>query len=134
PRAVPARAAPPPWCTTGPARRPSRCCSSFVLRAPATAVISPLSLHDALPILMSPFGPRARGGKGGGGSGGGTERAKGREGWDRGDRKSTRLNSSHDQISYAVVGLEKTRERSPMGSGVGRPLGYAGAHFAVAAA
>src|SRR2546421_6766980 len=27
--------------------------------------------------------------------------------WQRGDRKSTRLNSSHDQISYAVFCLKK---------------------------
>src|SRR5206468_7436646 len=29
--------------------------------------------------------------------------------WDEGDRKSTRLNSSHDQISYAVFCLKKKR-------------------------
>src|SRR2546428_7193294 len=29
--------------------------------------------------------------------------------WLRGDRKSTRLNSSHDQISYAVFCLKKNR-------------------------
>src|SRR5688572_31049856 len=28
------------------------------------------------------------------------------------DRKSTRLNSSHSQISYAVFGLKKKRDRS----------------------
>src|SRR2546427_4904355 len=30
---------------------------------------------------------------------------------DRGDRKSTRLNSSHSQISYAVFCLKKKKER-----------------------
>src|SRR2546428_3314966 len=30
------------------------------------------------------------------------------------DRKSTRLNSSHDQISYAVFCLKKKRRRSPI--------------------
>src|SRR2546428_3279370 len=30
-----------------------------------------------------------------------------------GDRKSTRLNSSHDQISYAVFCLKKKKDRSP---------------------
>src|SRR2546421_10110843 len=30
---------------------------------------------------------------------------------DRGDRKSTRLNSSHDQISYAVFCLKKKKRR-----------------------
>src|SRR2546428_9813792 len=29
--------------------------------------------------------------------------------WPRGDRKSTRLNSSHDQISYAVFCLKKKK-------------------------
>src|SRR2546421_8668851 len=29
--------------------------------------------------------------------------------WDMGDRKSTRLNSSHDQISYAVFCLKKKK-------------------------
>src|SRR2546430_10426280 len=32
---------------------------------------------------------------------------------DPGDRKSTRLNSSHSQISYAVFCLKKKKERSP---------------------
>src|SRR2546428_9882782 len=36
---------------------------------------------------------------------------------DREDRKSTRLNSSHDQISYAVFCLQKKRHRSPARSG-----------------
>src|SRR5688572_31789244 len=31
----------------------------------------------------------------------------------RGDRKSTRLNSSHSQISYAVFCLKKKKKRSP---------------------
>src|SRR2546430_12052817 len=31
----------------------------------------------------------------------------------RGDRKSTRLNSSHSQISYAVFCLKKTRHNGP---------------------
>src|SRR2546421_6429045 len=33
-----------------------------------------------------------------------------------GDRKSTRLNSSHDQISYAVFCLKKKKTRSPASS------------------
>src|SRR2546421_2656728 len=32
------------------------------------------------------------------------------------DRKSTRLNSSHDQISYAVFCLKKKKERSALAS------------------
>src|SRR5438270_2428348 len=47
----------------------------------------------------------ASGGRGGGGRGpgGSTARLRG------GDRKSTRLNSSHSQISYAVFCLKKKR-------------------------
>src|SRR2546430_12803682 len=32
-------------------------------------------------------------------------------GWAKGDRKSTRLNSSHSQISYAVFCLKKKKQR-----------------------
>src|SRR3712207_7761053 len=39
---------------------------------------------------------------------GGGEKAKGRH-EERGDRKSTRLNSSHANISYAVFCLKKTK-------------------------
>src|SRR2546428_8492935 len=35
----------------------------------------------------------------------------------RTDRKSTRLNSSHDQISYAVFCFEKKEERREVGAG-----------------
>src|SRR2546430_10480148 len=35
------------------------------------------------------------------------EQASGRDGSGKGDRKSTRLNSSHSQISYAVFCLKK---------------------------
>src|SRR5712664_4648150 len=68
---------------------------SFFFNDTATTEIYTLSLHDALPISRarsrpSPFSvichrysPRRR------------------------DRKSTRLNSSHDQISYAVFCLKK---------------------------
>src|SRR5206468_5029320 len=45
------------------------------------------------------------------------------------DRKSTRLNSSHDQISYAVFCLKKKRKvRRPPG-GSGRPFTGAGRHL-----
>src|SRR3982751_6992117 len=42
----------------------------------------------------------------------------------RGDRKSTRLNSSHDQISYAVFCLKKkqTTKECPAGGGAVRAL------------
>src|SRR3982751_1134326 len=72
----------------------------FFFNDTATTEIYPLSLHDALPISRT--GPvRA------------TERgpiAGMRPGSSR-DRKSTRLNSSHDQISYAVFCLKKQNNR-----------------------
>src|SRR5260221_4797033 len=39
-----------------------------------------------------------------------------------GDRKSTRLNSSHTVISYAVFCLKKHQTHKPSGSGNGRRL------------
>src|SRR5207248_8019451 len=101
--------------------------------APAAAQISTLSLHDALPIsdAESFVGDRAdfldpqRGG--GALHGVGTDRQRDvdavvhdqeRAGVDRdgadapaeeGDRKSTRLNSSHRTISYAVFCLKKKK-------------------------
>src|SRR5690606_39277490 len=108
--------------------------SAIVVRAPpslfwdptAPAAIYPLSLHDALPICR----PLARG------VGGGAEFARAAEvaaadaadEFERGrrdgamlvglrarhgggllDRKSTRLNSSHVKISYAVFCLKKKK-------------------------
>src|SRR2546427_12251513 len=87
----------------------------FFFKDPATTEIYTLSLHDALPILgqraraaprpergvrAAPAEPRGAAGRdprGGAGRGGG------------GDRKSTRLNSSHSQISYAVFCLKKKK-------------------------
>src|SRR2546428_1397995 len=37
------------------------------------------------------------------------------------DRKSTRLNSSHDQISYAVFCLKKKKSPHPLWSSLGSP-------------
>src|SRR5438876_4833820 len=65
----------------------------------ATTEIYTLSLHDALPISPPPA-PRAR-----------REEPRLRRGRRRrGDRKSTRLNSSHPSISYAVFCLKKKSE------------------------
>src|SRR5689334_23855707 len=96
--------------------------------APPTAT-HPLSLHDALPIsigfhatsvalhavvvallfaLLRRACADARARSGG--------RAHSREE----DRKSTRLNSSHSQISYAVCCLKKKRERREGGPRRGR--------------
>src|SRR5688572_31710341 len=74
----------------------------FLYNDPATSVIYTLSLHDALPICgrtiqrrhptasnirRTPFACSSTA-----------------------DRKSTRLNSSHSQISYAVFSLKKKKQ------------------------
>src|SRR3989440_4434852 len=67
---------------------------SFFFNDTATTEIYTLSLHDALPISLHdalPISSRRR--------------------HTRSDRKSTRLNSSHDQISYAVFCLKKKKRR-----------------------
>src|SRR5206468_11341240 len=83
----------------------------------ATTEIYTLSLHDTLPIShvdephecgVHPAPEIARDGTYRGADGGGHEHRHGRH---RGrDRKSTRLNSSHDQISYAVFCLKKKKK------------------------
>src|SRR3712207_9493006 len=76
----------------------------FFFNDTATTEIYTLSLHDALPISRSacpyhpPWPPCSSG-----------TRASSR------DRKSTRLNSSHANISYAVFCLKKkTNKRQPL--------------------
>src|SRR2546430_6812357 len=95
----------------------------FFFNDTATTEIYTLSLHDALPICLGgrrgwqgrrALGQhlqRGRGGRARGAAPGaeilGADRL-GREG--RVDRKSTRLNSSHSQNSYAVFCLEKKKK------------------------
>src|SRR5438034_4849017 len=71
--------------------------SSFFLTPTALPGISPLSLHDALPISPVPSHQHTLPGQrvlvGGNGR----------------DRESTRLNSSHTVISYAVFCLKKKK-------------------------
>src|SRR5438034_5693237 len=88
----------------------------FFFRDPATTEIYTLSLHDALPIYL-PGRPAAGGGAAGGGGRHGSRRqphwqrrvgrGRGLSAVGRADRKSTRLNSSHTVISYAVFCLKK---------------------------
>src|SRR5256886_4735296 len=78
-----------------------RACSFFFFNDTATTEIYTLSLHDALPISLK-VGARVRHGRWGEGLVVGVERSGG-------DRKSTRLNSSHSQISYAVFCLKKKK-------------------------
>src|SRR5258705_6088595 len=79
----------------------------FFFNDTATTEIYTLSLHDALPIS----GTRARGLAPGGPPAPGV-RARGTRAGP--DRKSTRLNSSHLGISYAVFCLKKKKKIHPI--------------------
>src|SRR5699024_12071674 len=81
-----------------------------IIYAPTTYIYT-LSLHDALPIcgarVRHPCAPARRRGVAAGLPG---RRAR------RRDRKSTRLNSSHVSISYAVFCLKKKKKtKKPIG-------------------
>src|SRR2546430_9139996 len=85
----------------------------FFFNDPATTEIYPLSLHDALPICRPRQGVQRRRGQGDarptesvvpeGPAAGAVHQVPQ-------DRKSTRLNSSHSQISYAVFCLKKKKK------------------------
>src|SRR2546430_11648527 len=88
----------------------------FFFNDTATTEIYTLSLHDALPISVShSIRPRAAGSafsfctQGGGCQAGAARHNSLTTSWKR-DRKSTRLNSSHSQISYAVFCLKKKKK------------------------
>src|SRR2546422_10835929 len=81
----------------------SVCFSFFFFNDTATTEIYTLSLHDALPILQDPGGVAREGPH--------TARAELEAGHRREDRKSTRLNSSHGYISYAVFCLKKKKKK-----------------------
>src|SRR2546428_5170137 len=76
----------------------------FFFNDTATTEIYTLSLHDALPILLT-TNPSAIGWSA-------VTATRSRTGALNEDRKSTRLNSSHDQISYAVFCLKKKKPTS----------------------
>src|SRR2546430_5966564 len=84
-------------------RRPSRRSRYrfFFFNDTATTEIYTLSLHDALPICTAPDAARIAGTPITSWSDSGRKK--------RTDRKSTRLNSSHSQISYAVFCLKKKK-------------------------
>src|SRR2546427_9336399 len=100
--------------------------TTFFFNDTATTEIYTLSLHDALPIWAGHCGRNAHAartcaGDAGGRTGIGTVQAaqgllgQGRTGVQqcrRQDRKSTRLNSSHSQISYAVFCLKKKKNNT----------------------
>src|ERR1039457_7547495 len=81
----------------------SGCCVFFFFNDTATTEIYTLSLHDALPICE--HDPRAACRR---------PHADSR-GSAHGDRKSTRLNSSHLVISYAVFCLKNKRQGQAKG-------------------
>src|SRR5688572_32222532 len=95
----------------------------FVFSDTATPQISTLSLHDALPISATakkrPEGlaPRERRGANPVHRGRDEPRPHGPSpvSVGIGDRKSTRLNSSHSQISYAVFCLKKKNQNRRAG-------------------
>src|SRR6266478_7757627 len=78
----------------------------FFFNDTATTEIYTLSLHDALPIIARLRNRQAR--RPGAGALPESPGTMGRLTW-RLDRKSTRLNSSHSQISYAVFCLKKKK-------------------------
>src|SRR5258708_22124023 len=90
----------------------------FFFNDTATTEIYTLSLHDALPISRGP-GASRRNGRAHRRCGGGRQLRElsqpagcdGREAARGLDRKSTRLNSSHQIISYAVFCLKKKKKR-----------------------
>src|SRR2546430_12847378 len=91
------------------------CMSFFFFNDTATTEIYTLSLHDALPIFRlrraagrvrhRQLDDAAEEKPGRRRAGAREDRARDR----RADRKSTRLNSSHSQISYAVFCLKKKK-------------------------
>src|SRR2546430_8179035 len=83
----------------------------FFFNDTATTEIYTLSLHDALPISPA---SRTRGGsrvRCGCGCRSGHRPGRRRRRARSQDRKSTRLNSSHSQISYAVFCLKKKKKK-----------------------
>src|SRR6202051_5305813 len=82
----------------------------FFFNDTATTEIYTLSLHDALPISAARVSTLEKG-------------ALQRQSWPprRRDRKSTRLNSSHMSISYAVFCLKK-KKQMPVADQLATPL------------
>src|SRR5207249_6517069 len=95
---------------------------SFFSTTPPPPELYTLSLHDALPIFTTPSSPRrehrcrvasgnvSRSPERSSESPGSSSLTRRRAIWTR-DRKSTRLNSSHVSISYAVFCLKKKKKK-----------------------
>src|SRR2546430_11481854 len=82
----------------------------FFFNDTATTEIYTLSLHDALPIYLGPESKQAR--RRSSARTLATSRREVPSFCSQGDRKSTRLNSSHSQISYAVFCLKKKKKNT----------------------
>src|SRR5438067_10003833 len=95
-------------------------CDVFLFNDPAAAEIYTLSLHDALPIYHAAAARRQ------GAVRRPAVRRDGGLGEPLADRKSTRLNSSHVSISYAVFCLKKK-------TGIKHAFFYCGSRRAIAA-
>src|SRR2546428_4612858 len=94
----------------------------FFFNDTATTEIYTLSLHDALPIsARQPLARADARPAGGGRRGRGAAPCARGPGHERRDRKSTRLNSSHDQISYAVFCLKKKKKHTELYSSAPLP-------------
>src|SRR5437870_10441704 len=87
----------------------------FFFNDPAPTEIYTLSLHDALPIFAgSPYrraAPRTQSCRTSASSSPSRARRPSARRVAAGDRKSTRLNSSHVAISYAVFCLKKKKKK-----------------------
>src|SRR5438309_9148140 len=95
--------------------------ATFFFNAPPPTELYTLSLHDALPISVA----KRRCGRGGNrppnsiaptGRGSRARPARNHIVRSHPDRKSTRLNSSHSSISYAVFCLKKKNKRKRVGA------------------
>src|SRR3712207_7962173 len=106
----------------------------FFFNDTATTEIYTLSLHDALPICRS-LCYETQGQRRGrtyisaanATEAASSKRDRGRS-YKRADRKSTRLNSSHANISYAVFCLKKTSPHSASGACATNTAGVTAAH------
>src|SRR5436309_8749169 len=85
--------------------------SFFFFNDTATTEIYTLSLHDALPICLRSSGMQRRHGEVPHPSRAPRAERNSRAAFGR-DRKSTRLNSSHVKISYAVFCLKKKKKQN----------------------
>src|SRR5438874_7120343 len=85
----------------------------FFFNGTSTTEIYTLSLHDALPIYLALLHVVEAHQEVDDRGLSGARVADDRELLAGGDRKSTRLNSSHVEISYAVFCLKKKRRRCP---------------------